>query len=78
VAFEHCGGVTFFQAFIRNLGNCRFAVKGAAQAVTLQEPEYHAKHRGGVMYSSDEAAVMVVERRHGLIRFKEADNYVSG
>lgn len=34
-----------------------------------------AKHRDGVMCSSEEGAVMALERRHDLIRLTEGDNY---
>jgi len=37
-----------------------------------------AEHSGGVMHSSDENAVMAVERRHDLIRLKEGDNCETG
>ena len=37
-----------------------------------------AEHSGGVMHSSDENAVMAVERRHDLIRPKEGDNFETG
>jgi hypothetical protein len=37
---RHRDGMTFVQALIWNLGNCRSDVKGAIQAATLQESEY--------------------------------------
>jgi hypothetical protein len=40
---RHKGGVTIIQALVRNLGICRFDVKGAAQAETPQESEYRCE-----------------------------------
>jgi hypothetical protein len=37
-----------------------------------------AKHRDGVMCSSEESAVMALERRHDLIRLAEGDNCAAG
>jgi len=37
-----------------------------------------AEHSGGVMRSSVEGAVMVLEQRHGLIRLAEGDNCETG
>jgi len=44
------------------LGNLSSDVKGAVQAVALQEPEYRCRHRDGSVGSSDETFVMKVER----------------
>ena len=37
-----------------------------------------AEHSGGVMHSSAEGAVMVLEQRHGLTRLAEGDNCETG
>jgi hypothetical protein len=37
-----------------------------------------AQHSGGVMHSSVEDAVMVLEQRHGLIRLAASDNCEAG
>lgn len=73
---RHRGSVTIAQALVWNLGICRFDVKGVVQAENLQELEYRCdRHRGGVMHSSYEGAVMALERRRGLIRRTEDDNF---
>ena len=38
----------------------------------------NAQCSGGVMYSSDENAVMALEQRHGLIQWMEGDNCYAG
>jgi hypothetical protein len=40
---RHRGGVTIVLALVWNLGICRFDVKGAVQAETLQELEYRCE-----------------------------------
>jgi len=40
---RHRDGVTIVQALVRNLGICRFDVKGAVQAENLQELEYRCE-----------------------------------
>ena len=40
---RHRGGVTIVQALVRNLGICRFDVKGEIQVVTLREFEYQSE-----------------------------------
>lgn len=63
------GGVTGTQARLRNMGTCRLDAKGAIQALPRKDVSTDARHRGGVMRSSDEGTVMVLERRHDLVRF---------
>jgi len=50
------------EALIWNIGTCRFDAKGGIQAENLQELNTDAKHRGGLIGSSEEAPVMGVER----------------
>ena len=40
---RHRGGVTIFQALVRNLGICRFDVKGGPQVENPQEAEYQCE-----------------------------------
>lgn len=62
------GGVTVFQARMRNVGTCCLDAKGADQAGNTREVlSTEARRRGGVTRSSDEAAVMAVERRGHVI-----------
>jgi hypothetical protein len=62
------GGVTVFQARTRNVGTCCLDAKGADQAGNTREVlSTEARRRGGVTRSSDEAAVMAVERRGHVI-----------
>ena len=51
------------EALIWNIGTCRFDAKGKIQAENLQELNTDAKHRDGLIGSSEEAPVMGVERR---------------
>lgn len=62
--------MTRTQARVWNLGTCRFDAKGGIQPQTRENQSTDAKHRGGVMRSSEEGTVMVLERRHGLARFE--------
>lgn len=62
------GGVTVFQARMRNVGTCCLDAKGADQAGNTREVlSTEARRRGGVTRSSDEAVVMAVERRGHVI-----------
>lgn len=62
------GGVTMFQARIRNVGTCCLDAKGANRAGnTCKVVSTEARRRGGVTRSSAEAAVMAVERRGHVI-----------
>ncbi|MCH7558957.1 MAG: hypothetical protein IIB56_16105 [Planctomycetes bacterium] len=43
-----------------------------------KDPSTEAERRGGVMHSSNEGIVMMVERRHDLIQLAEGDNCEAG
>lgn len=63
---------------MRNIGTCRFDVKGEVQAVNLQELNTDARHRGGLIGSSEEAHVMGVERSDQIIRLIDLINQKNG
>jgi hypothetical protein len=67
-------GVNIFQAFTRNRRTCRPDVKGEPQVATPQGESTDAGHRGGVARSSNEGAVMALERRGSLIQSVKEDN----
>ena len=52
-----------FQAWKRNCGNLCFDVKGEIQGVNSKNESTNAKHRGGLVRSSVEVAVMATKRR---------------
>ena len=55
---------------MRNAGTSRFDVKGETQVEDLHKREStDAKHWDGMTRSSDEATVMVVERRGRVVRY---------
>lgn len=60
---RHRGGVSLIRAFMRNCGNLCSNVKGKVQAAEIARLKTEVLHRGGLTCSSDEAAVMAVERR---------------
>lgn len=62
------GGVKVFQAQVRNVGTCCLDAKGDDQVSDPREVQStNARRRGGVTRSSEEAAVMAVERRGHVI-----------
>ena len=61
------------QAWIRNLGTCRLDVKGAIQAQPRKDLSTDARHRDGVVRSSEEGAVTALERRHDHARSVRED-----
>ena len=66
---RHEGGVTLSQALARNVGTCRPDVKGEIQAGGPCEDEStDAGHRDGAIRSSDEGAVMALERRGCVVQ----------
>jgi len=70
VGVRHEGGVTLIQALVRNSGTCRPDVKGEAQVDSLRKGQStDAGHRGGVIRSRDEGAVMVLDQRDGVVCF---------
>ena len=62
------------EALVWNIGTCRFDVKGEIQAENLQELNTDAKHRDGLIGSSEEAPVMGVERSSQIIRLIDLIN----
>jgi len=62
------------EALIWNIGTCRFDAKGEIQAANLQELNTDAKHRGGLIGSSEEAPVIGVERSDQIIRLIDLIN----
>lgn len=73
------GGVKLVQAFMRNMGTCRFDVKGEIQVGSPHKNEStDAGHRGGTARSSVEGAVMAVEPRGSVIQLSFEDNRVPG
>ena len=75
---RHRGGVTIVQALVRNLGICASMLRERLKRRPRKSLSTDAKYRGGVMRSSEEGAVMALERRHGLIRLAEGDNCDTG
>ena len=60
----HKGGVTLYQALVRNEGTCRPDAKGAAQSDSLRESQStDAGHRGGDFRSRVEGSVMELDQR---------------
>jgi hypothetical protein len=58
------------QAFMKNVGTCRFDVKGEDEAEAPQVESTDAKHRGGTTRMSVEPSVMEVEQRGCAVRFQ--------
>ncbi len=58
---RHRGGVTIVQALMWNWGSCRSDVKGAFEWRTHKNQSTDAEHGDGVMHSSTEDIVMVLE-----------------
>ncbi len=55
--------MTLIQAFVRNLGTCSKLLRENAQVLNHKAESTDASIRGGSPGSSEEAAVMAVERR---------------
>lgn len=64
--------------FSKELGNLSFRYQGELSSEASQEIISDAKHRGGLTRSSDETAVMVVERRGQVIQSKALVNFKQG
>jgi len=60
---RYIGGVSLIRAFMRNCGNLCSNDKGKVQAAKIARLKTEVLHRDGLTCSSDEAAVMAVERR---------------
>ena len=67
-----------FQAPVRNVGTCRSDAKGDVQVAAPRGPEYDAEHRDGVARSSDEGAVMALERRRNTVWLYRKANRAAG
>jgi len=62
------GCMSLSQALLWNVGTCWFNVKGRGVALWSDFASTNVNQRGGATRSSDEAAVMAVERRGCVIR----------
>ena len=75
IGVRHEGGVTLIQALVRNVGTCRPAAKGEAQADSLRKSEStDAGHRGGVVRSRAEGSVMGLDRRGVVVQLCSVGN----
>ena len=65
---RHGGGVTVLWASVWNVGTGRSAAKGEPQVGSPHEWEStEAEHRGGVVHSREEGAVMALDRRDDIV-----------
>jgi len=64
------GGVTLIQAFVRNLGTCSKMKRENVQAQKRKAESTNASIRGGPPRSSEEVAVIAVERRGWAVQSK--------
>lgn len=72
---RHEGSVILIQAWIRNVGTCRFDVKGEAQAGSPRKRlSTDAEHRDGAARSREESPVTGPDRRGGVVRGYRASN----
>ncbi len=62
------GCMILFQALVWNVGTCWFNVKERGAALLFGSASTNVNQRGGVTRSSNEATVMVVERRGYVIQ----------
>lgn len=60
--------MSLIQALMRNVGTCWLNDKGRADTETGSCASTDVSQRGGAIRSSDEAAVMAVERRDCVIQ----------
>ena len=56
------------QALVWNVGTCASMQREQLKWKPHKSPSTDARHRGGVVHSSDEASVMDVERRGDTVR----------
>ena len=70
--------MTLVQALVWNVGTCRSDAKGEAQVEAPRGERTNAEHRGGVARSSDEGAVMALERRRNTVQLYRKDNRDAG
>src|ERR1035438_9299141 len=72
-------GASLAQAFMRNMGTWRSDAKGETQKGSPRKGQStNAERRGGPPRSSEEAAVMAVERRGWAIQFRLGQLMQSG
>lgn len=62
------GCMILFQVLVWNVGTCWFNVKERGVDVSVGSASTNVNQRGGVTRSSDEVAVMVMERRGYVIQ----------
>ena len=56
------------QAFVRNVGTCVSMLREKSKWRTHKGESTDARHRGGVIRSSDEVSVMEMERRGYIVQ----------
>ncbi len=62
-----------------NVGTCRPDAKGEVQVETPRDERTDAGHRDGVARSSDEGAVMALERRRDTVqRYRKVNRSAGG
>lgn len=72
---RHEGGVTLYQASVRNVRTCRPDVKGEVQVESFCENEStDAGHRDGDVRSRVEGSVMELDRRGVVVRLQHGHN----
>lgn len=72
---RHVGGVTLYQASVRNVRTCRPDVKGEVQVDSLCKNEStDAGHRDGDARSRVEGSVMELDRRCVVVRLQQRHN----
>ncbi|WP_150084412.1 hypothetical protein [Prosthecochloris aestuarii] len=72
------GSVSVIRALILNCGNLRRRCQAKSTSPKGKAESSDVSSRGGIVRSSDEAAVMVVERRDGIIQVIPEVNRESG
>jgi hypothetical protein len=70
--------MTFTQAVIRNMGSWMLMLRERPKMRTIEAESIDAAFSGGLGCSSDEASVMEVKRRAGVICLRRTDNRRSG
>lgn len=63
VGIRHGGGESANRALVWNVGTCHSDVKGEIQGKKTEYESTDAEYRDGATCSSDEGAVMALERR---------------
>ena len=66
------------QALVRNVGTCHPDAKGKVQVEVPRGERTDAGYRGGVACSSDEGAVMALERRRNTVLLYRKVNRSAG